>query len=96
MECTNSCIGFLFIGIGLVVQLVRIHACHAWGHEFESRPDRQASNEANASFYRSAQDAHMAVGIERPRSINFRGFLLPENGLSDGSLIAILVLLGCR
>jgi hypothetical protein len=30
-----------FIGIGLVVQLVRIHACHAWGREFESRPDRQ-------------------------------------------------------
>ena len=26
---------------GLVVQLVRIHACHAWGREFESRPDRQ-------------------------------------------------------
>ena len=25
---------------GLVVQLVRIHACHAWGREFESRPDR--------------------------------------------------------
>ena len=26
---------------GLVVQLVRIHACHAWGRGFESRPDRQ-------------------------------------------------------
>ena len=26
---------------GPVVQLVRIHACHAWGREFESRPDRQ-------------------------------------------------------
>ena len=26
---------------GLVVQLVRIHACHAWGREFESRPDRK-------------------------------------------------------
>ena len=24
---------------GLVVQLVRIHACHAWGRGFESRPD---------------------------------------------------------
>ena len=30
-------------GNGLVVQLVRIHACHAWGREFESRPDRQQS-----------------------------------------------------
>ena len=27
--------------IGLVVQLVRIHACHAWGRGFESRPDRK-------------------------------------------------------
>ncbi|MBP1613460.1 MAG: hypothetical protein H6Q13_908 [Bacteroidetes bacterium] len=27
--------------LGLVVQLVRIHACHAWGRGFESRPDRQ-------------------------------------------------------
>ena len=26
--------------IGLVVQLVRIPACHAGGCEFESRPDR--------------------------------------------------------
>ena len=26
---------------GLVVQLVRIHACHAWGRGFESRPDRK-------------------------------------------------------
>ena len=25
---------------GPVVQLVRIQACHAWGREFESRPDR--------------------------------------------------------
>ena len=23
--------------IGALVQLVRIHACHAWGHGFESR-----------------------------------------------------------
>ena len=26
--------------IGALVQLVRIHACHAWGRGFESRPDR--------------------------------------------------------
>lgn len=30
---------------GLVVQLVRIHACHAWGRGFESRPDRHLSQE---------------------------------------------------
>ena len=27
--------------IGVLVQLVRIHACHAWGHEFEPRTHRQ-------------------------------------------------------
>ncbi len=26
---------------GALVQLVRIHACHAWGHEFESRTHRK-------------------------------------------------------
>ena len=26
--------------IGALVQLVRIHACHAWGHGFESRTHR--------------------------------------------------------
>ena len=32
---------FIFaIQFGLVVQLVRIPACHAGGREFESRPDR--------------------------------------------------------
>gem|GEM_PF-4691890 len=38
---------------GLVVQLVRIHACHAWGRGFESRPDRQlkgASHEVGRFF----------------------------------------------
>ena len=29
---------------GSVVQLVRIHACHAWGRGFESRPDRIFQN----------------------------------------------------
>ena len=28
---------------GALVQLVRIHACHAWGHEFESRTHRRKS-----------------------------------------------------
>ena len=34
-----------FYRLGLVVQLVRIHACHAWGREFESRPDRHLKTE---------------------------------------------------
>ena len=29
---------------GSVVQLVRIHACHAWGRGFEPRPDRKKRN----------------------------------------------------
>ncbi len=29
---------------GVVVQLVRIHACHAWGRGFESRPYRKRSS----------------------------------------------------
>ena len=30
---------------GALVQLVRIHACHAWGHGFESRTHRQLSKQ---------------------------------------------------
>ena len=37
------------ITIGAVVQLVRIHACHAWGRGFESRPHRE--EDANASSF---------------------------------------------
>ena len=39
-ETKFCCIFALAITQGLVVQLVRIHACHAWGRGFESRPDR--------------------------------------------------------
>ena len=35
---------------GSVVQLVRIHACHAWGRGFESRPDRQRKGLDNANY----------------------------------------------
>ena len=33
--------------IGLVVQLVRMPACHAGGREFESRPDRLKEKRGN-------------------------------------------------
>ena len=39
-ELKNQRIFATAIQEGPVVQLVRIHACHAWGRGFESRPDR--------------------------------------------------------
>ena len=35
---------------GLVVQLVRISACHAGGRGFESRPDRNKSSQSVGFF----------------------------------------------
>ena len=40
---------------GPVVQLVRIHACHAWGRGFEPRPDRQKPRVALGVFYSQKQ-----------------------------------------
>ncbi len=36
--------------VGVVVQLVRIHACHAWGRGFESRPYRKREFITNSFF----------------------------------------------
>ena len=39
--CTRKTERYLFATpFGALVQLVRIHACHAWGHGFESRTHR--------------------------------------------------------
>ena len=38
-------------GQGLVVQLVRIPACHAGGRGFESRPDRKKLREIGAFLF---------------------------------------------
>ena len=45
---------------GALVQLVRIHACHAWGHGFESRTHRSCENSS--------------VGRARPCQGRGRGF----------------------
>ena len=37
--------------LGLVVQLVRISACHAGGRGFESRPDRKSSQFTLGAFF---------------------------------------------
>ena len=47
--CTRFRKGSVKYIIGAVVQLVRIHACHAWGREFESRPHRE--EDASASSF---------------------------------------------
>ena len=36
---------------GVLVQLVRIHACHAWGHGFESRTHRKAAQEIERPYF---------------------------------------------
>ena len=55
---------------GAVVQLVRIHACHAWGREFESRPHRK--EDANASSFvfvhnqiKATQSGWLLFGISK-------------------------------
>ena len=44
---------------GALVQLVRIHACHAWGHGFESRTHRLML------FEKSSKRALSSAGSER-------------------------------
>ena len=52
---------------GSVVQLVRIHACHAWGRGFESRPDRQLKRSlvlSEAFFYYCINECPRVVSQE--------------------------------
>lgn len=51
---------------GLVVQLVRIRACHARGRGFESRPDRLIQISQPTRFLQNI--VYMAVDLETPRS----------------------------
>ena len=43
MRTFATVIGTMKAFNGALVQLVRIHACHAWGHGFESRTHRKAT-----------------------------------------------------
>ena len=54
--CTNEKLGLPLHSLtktartGAVVQLVRIHACHAWGRGFESRPHRKSLKQCFGLF----------------------------------------------
>ena len=69
---------------GAVVQLVRIHACHAWGREFESRPHRKKEMQSASLFcaIRTARTREYAQRRSRvrvssaPQRSNPRGLLL--------------------
>jgi hypothetical protein len=46
--------------------LVRIHACHAWGRGFESRPDRKKNKKAQTlrlSFFVFVTFKSHSVGV---------------------------------
>ena len=50
--CTRKTERYLFATpFGALVQLVRIHACHAWGHGFESRTHRKREAQTGFSFF---------------------------------------------
>ena len=56
---------------GPVVQLVRIHACHAWGREFESRPDRL--NKFNNMEYDSRNHGKAKKNTQRQSDVDIPG-----------------------
>ena len=77
--------------IGAVVQLVRIHACHAWGRGFESRPHRKKEMQSASLFcgIRTARAREYALRWSRvrvpsaPQEATFLGcfFFLPHTSI---------------
>ena len=72
--CTNEKLGLSLHSLtktartGAVVQLVRIHACHAWGRGFESRPHRRNPETKVSGFF-------VFVASPHPSNIRFCGNL---------------------
>ncbi len=67
---------------GPVVQSVRIHACHAWGREFESRPDRRKLSLTRA-FFVSNENAfvlQLFLTIHYKSIMGLTGFDSKDNG----------------
>ena len=88
--------------IGAVVQLVRIHACHAWGRGFESRPHRKKQSKRIASFV-VAIDSHPLAGsylasrLERLLSKMFGNFRVPsapQEAIREGCFFCCGLLVG--
>ncbi len=68
---------------GGVVQLVRIHACHAWGREFEPRRSRQLKKRSQeAAFFLYGEED--ALELATPVASNTR------TKLTDVSLAEVL------
>ena len=51
---------------GGVVQLVRIHACHAWGRGFEPRRSRQLKQRGYLKWYPLCFNLQTEIGL-KPR-----------------------------
>ena len=62
--------------IGALVQLIRIHVCRTWGHEFESRTHRKITSQGGAV---------VAHGFHIPRDQWFESTLCTNN--SDIKLV---------
>ena len=68
---------------GGVVQLVRIHACHAWGREFEPRRSRQLKKRSQeAAFFLTGEED--VLELATPVASNTR------TKLTDVSLAEVL------
>ena len=76
--------------IGAVVQLVRIHACHAWGRGFESRPHRKKEMQSASLFcgIRTARNREYAQRRSRVRVPS-----APQEAIREGCFFFVLLVL---